>query len=151
MHPKYFSPIGAQKLYTYSVLGGPPIYVGVLRTPTPPLRSASGLRNYWLFNKDLIKKLINREAGGRHQGGVWGRSPPTEMGVSGGARGQPPEHIKSLTPSSLNPWSARTWTNLAGLLASVLYTECRRFFECLLVHLLGLTCKSLHLITISTG
>ena len=34
--------------------------------PDPPLMSASGLPIYWLFNKDLIKKLINREAGGRH-------------------------------------------------------------------------------------
>ena len=37
--------LGAQKLYTYSVLGGrtrappdPPIYVGGLRPPTPPLK-----------------------------------------------------------------------------------------------------------------
>ena len=27
---------------------------------------------YCLFNSDFTHKLINREAGGRHQGGVWG-------------------------------------------------------------------------------
>ena len=42
----------------------PLIYMEGLRPPTPPLMSAFGLPNYWLFNEDLNKKLINKEAGG---------------------------------------------------------------------------------------
>ena len=39
---------------------------GAAAPPHPPLMSAVGLPNYWFLNRDLIKKLINREAGGRH-------------------------------------------------------------------------------------
>ena len=38
---------------------------GAAAPPHPSLMSASGLPNYWLFNKDLIKKTINGEANGR--------------------------------------------------------------------------------------
>ena len=50
----------------------PPIYMGGLRLPSPPLND--GLTIYWLFNRNPIKKLFNTEARGRLKGGVW---PPT--------------------------------------------------------------------------
>ena len=57
LHPTEEPKVGAQKLYTDSVLGGrtcappdPPIYVGGSAPPHHPFKSASGLLNYWFFS-----------------------------------------------------------------------------------------------------
>ena len=69
---KHPLPLGKGGLHSNGCISppDPPIYVGGLRPPTPPLMSASGLPNHWFFNKDLnIKpidgKIINYMLNGR--------------------------------------------------------------------------------------